>query len=96
MAERTARLGSMFYQDSDGRYRRASAGDVIQVHPDYVERFDRLNVLQGAGSGPTGTVLDGALKLKPVTEDELITETMIEEKPAPKRRGRPPKKVAEE
>lgn len=47
MAERTARLGSMHYKDSDGRYRTASAGDTIQVHPDFVERFDSLNVLLG-------------------------------------------------
>lgn len=79
MAERTARLGSMFYRDSDGRYRTASAGDTIQVHPDYLERFDRLNVLLGQEPG------------KP--EPEKPEEPQEPEKPAPKRRGRPPRKA---
>ena len=47
MAERTVRLGSVFFIDSDGKPRRGSAGDKVSVHPEYVERFDRLNVLLG-------------------------------------------------
>lgn len=88
MAERIARLGSMHYQDSDGRYRTASAGDKIQVHPDFVERFDRLNVL--LGQKPED------MKAEPKAEP--VTPEPVEEKPAgtPKpRRGRP-KKVVEE
>lgn len=79
MAERTARLGSMFYQDSDGQYRRALAGETIQVHPDYLERFDRLNVLMGEGKSDTVH--------RDVTDD---TPEQVEEKPKP-RRGRPRK-----
>ncbi|WP_195126590.1 hypothetical protein [Nocardia puris] len=45
--ERTIRPGSMVYIDADGRRRRADHGAVVQVHPDHLERFDRLNVLQG-------------------------------------------------
>ena len=76
MAERTARLGSMHYQDADGRYRTASAGDTIQVHPDFVERFDDLNVLLGQ---------------EPSTKPEPKVDKKDDEKvetPAPKRRGR--------
>ena len=76
MPERVARLGSNFYKDSDGRYRRAAAGDAIQVHPDYVERFDRLNVLAGE-ERPTEKPVEKPAE-KPVTE-------------APPRRGRPRK-----
>lgn len=47
MADRTVRLGSMFFIDSDGRPRRADAGAKVSVHSDFVERFDRLNVLSG-------------------------------------------------
>lgn len=46
-AERVVRLGSMFYVDPGGRPRRADCGAAIQVHPDFVARFDRLNVLAG-------------------------------------------------
>lgn len=56
MAERTARLGLMHYQDSDGQFRTATAGDTIQVHPDYVDTFDSLNVL--AGHKPEARVAD--------------------------------------
>ena len=80
MAERTARLGSMFYKDADGRFRDASAGEVIQVHPDFVELFDSLNVLLGH---------------KPEDDPEPeIPVKDEEEKPKP-RRGRPPKNVDE-
>lgn len=89
MAERTARLGSMLYRDSDGRYRYASAGDTIQVHPDYLERFDRLNHLMGE--------IDVELPkaVGPVGESDA-DEVKAEYKPAPKRRGRPRKIDAED
>lgn len=45
--ERTVRMGSMAYLDPDGRMRRADCGATVLVHPDAVERFDRLNVLAG-------------------------------------------------
>lgn len=45
-ATRTVRLGSMAYVDPDGRVRRADCGAEVQIHPDHVERFDQLNVLQ--------------------------------------------------
>lgn len=45
MPERTVKLGSMFYIDDDGRGRRADCGTKIQVHPDFVKKFDDLNHL---------------------------------------------------
>lgn len=87
MAERTARLGSMHYRDADGQYRTASAGDVIQVHREDVERFDRLNVLMGEEPGSS---------VEPESKAEPETPEPVEEKPKP-RRGRPPaKKAADE
>jgi hypothetical protein len=83
MPERVARLGSMHYKDSDGRYRTASAGDTIQVHPDYLERFDRLNVLLG----------EKPEDVKAGPEAEPVTPEPAEVKP---RRGRPPKKADDE
>lgn len=44
---RTVRIGSMPYRDPHGVRRRADAGTVVEVHPDDVDRFDRLNVLAG-------------------------------------------------
>lgn len=44
---RTVRVGSMPYRDPQGVRRRADAGTVVEVHPDDVDRFDRLNVLAG-------------------------------------------------
>lgn len=46
--KRTVRLGSMSYVDPGGRVRWADCGAEVEVHPDHVERFDRLNVLQAA------------------------------------------------
>lgn len=45
--ERTVRVGLMSYLDPDGVPRFAQTGAVVTVHPDDVERFDRLNVLPG-------------------------------------------------
>lgn len=52
MSERTVRVGLMTYQREDGRYRLAYTGDVVQVHPDFLERFDRINVVQGQAPAP--------------------------------------------
>lgn len=46
-AKRTVVVGLMTYQRPDGRHRLAYAGDEVEVHPDFLERFDRINVLQG-------------------------------------------------
>lgn len=45
--ERTVRVGLMSYIDSDGAHRSALTGEVVQVHPDAIARFDRLNRLAG-------------------------------------------------
>lgn len=54
MAERTVQLGSMFYIDADGRGRRGEHGEKIQVHADFVKKFDSLNHL----AKPEGIVFD--------------------------------------
>lgn len=46
--KRTVQLGSMAYVDPSGQVRRADCGAEVEVHPDHVDRFDRLNVLQVA------------------------------------------------
>lgn len=95
MAERAARLGSMHYLDSDGRYRTASAGDTIQVHPDFVERFDRLNVLLGESfDDPTPRLSRNPETAKKIekSDPENAVEVPVD-KPVPKRRGRPRKTV---
>lgn len=38
-------VGLMSYIDERGAHRVASAGETVTVHPDQLERFDRLNVL---------------------------------------------------
>lgn len=43
--QRTVVVGLMSYIDENGAYRTATAGAVVKVHPDQLERFDRLNVL---------------------------------------------------
>ncbi|MEU3011061.1 hypothetical protein [Nocardia asteroides] len=77
--KRTVRVGLTTYQAADGRYRLAQTGDVVDVHPDFVDRFDRYNVL----AGETVDEVD-----EPVTELEPVVEPEpVEEKPAPKRGG---------
>ncbi|MGW4325447.1 hypothetical protein ACWEKR_06100 [Nocardia sp. NPDC004573] len=44
-AERTVVVGLMSYVDERGMHRTAYEGAKVKVHPDNVERFDRLNVL---------------------------------------------------
>lgn len=43
MAERTIRSGIGTYQRPDGVWTHGMFGDVVDVHEDDVERFDRLN-----------------------------------------------------
>lgn len=43
MAERTIRSGIGTYQRPDGQWTHGVLGDVVDVHEDDVERFDRLN-----------------------------------------------------
>ena len=48
MTTRKVVLGSMFYVDADGKGRWADHDAVVDVHPDNLERFDRVNVLNSA------------------------------------------------
>lgn len=41
--ERTIHIGLMTYLSPDGLWLFGQLGDVVQVHPDDIERFDRLN-----------------------------------------------------
>ena len=41
--ERKIHIGLMTYLSPDGLWLFGQLGDVVQVHPDDVERFDRLN-----------------------------------------------------
>lgn len=43
MAERTIRSGIGTYQRPDGIWTHGMLGDVVDVHKDDVDRFDRLN-----------------------------------------------------
>lgn len=51
MAERTVKLGSMFYIDEDGKGRRGENGQTIKVHADFVKKFDELNHLAEPAEG---------------------------------------------
>ena len=60
--KRSVRLGSMAHIDPAGRTRRADCGTDILVHPEDVERFDRLNVLAVAetpADEPVETAAEG-------------------------------------
>lgn len=78
--ERVVKMGSMAYVDPEGRLRRAEHGTTVQVHPDHVARFDRLNRPQ-------------TLAAEPVTEVEAAEPAEVEdndaddEKPARTRRA---------
>lgn len=80
---RTVRLGSMSYVDPDGHVRWADHGAEIKVHPDSVERFDRLNVLLGEG------VVESEAPASVAPTDDSVARQEVSE---PKRRpGRPRK-----
>jgi hypothetical protein len=78
----------MHYHCADGRYRTATAGETIQVHPDYVELFDRLNVL--LGQEPSGTPW-----INQVQESAIKYALEQLEEPKPKRRPGRPRKTEE-
>lgn len=80
MAERTVKLGSMFYIDEDGRARRGEVGEKIKVHADFVKKFDDLNVL-------ADDVDTFAINVVPPVAPEAVE---AEEREVP-RRGRPRK-----
>lgn len=77
-SRRLVRLGSVHYIDPDGRARWADEGAEVLVHPDHVERFDRLNVLADV-SAPTDAV--------DVVPADQPAEDAVPADP-PKRRGR--------
>ncbi|MGH3956471.1 MAG: hypothetical protein ACRDTI_20795 [Mycobacterium sp.] len=52
MAQRVVRLGSVFFIDPSGRHRRGGHGETVDVHDDFVGKFDRLNVLFGEDVSP--------------------------------------------
>lgn len=79
MPERTVKLGSMFYIDEDGKGRRADEGTKIQVHSDFVKKFDELNHLAEPAEG---------LTIVPPIAPEAVE---AEQREVPKR-GRPAKK----
>jgi hypothetical protein len=82
MAERTVKLGSMFYIDDKGTPRRGQEGEKIQVSSDFVKKFDALNHLA---------------TLDDVQVHEVAPEAPHEEAPEekPKARGRPRKAESE-
>lgn len=83
MAERTVKLGSMFYIDEDGRARRGEFDEKIKVHADFVKKFDALNVL-------AEDVDTFAVEAVPPVAPEAV-EAEEREIPEPARRGRPRK-----
>lgn len=48
MAERTIRSGIGTYLRPDGQWTHGMLGDVVDVHEDDIERFDRLNPAEPA------------------------------------------------
>ncbi|MBF6328737.1 hypothetical protein [Nocardia transvalensis] len=76
---RSVRVGLMTYQRPDGRYRLAYAGDTVEVHPDFLARFDRINVVQGQEPAP-------ATAESKLTESRPAEGDSTGEKPATKRR----------
>ena len=64
--ERTVVLGLMSYIDEKGAHRTAAAGAVVKVHPDQLERFDRLNVLMPA---PESVQVAGPVEVESSAEE---------------------------
>ncbi|MGY2036614.1 hypothetical protein ACW9HF_15135 [Nocardia gipuzkoensis] len=63
--ERTIRMGSMAYIDPQGKTRRADCGAVVQVHPDHIERFDRLNMPQVQEPAPVVVAVPAEAESEP-------------------------------
>ncbi|MEV0031430.1 hypothetical protein [Nocardia sp. NPDC050793] len=69
--ERTVVLGLMSYIDENGAHRTAYEGEVVKVHPDKLERFDRLNVLMPRpGAEPEPAVVEPEPEPEPYPEGE--------------------------
>lgn len=83
-AKRTVVVGLMTYQRPDGRSRLAFAGDEVEVHSDFLERFDRINVLQGQERAAS----------EPEPEPEPATAE-LEPEPVKKAPARPRRKTEE-
>jgi len=84
-SERTVRIGGMSYIDPKGIWRFGLQGAKVKVHPDNVERFDRLN------GEPTSHVPQPEPTV-PEPEDEPEPEP--EGEPVRRRPGRPRKDVS--
>jgi hypothetical protein len=87
MAERTVKLGSMFYIDENGTPRRGQEGDKIQVSSDFVKKFDALNHL---------ATLEDVEPVSVIDPEAVEAEERDVPEEAPKRRGRPAKKADSE
>lgn len=87
MPERTVKLGSMFYIDEDGKGRRGDCGEKIQVSSDFVKRFDALNHLATVEDAPV---------VEAIAPEAVEAEAREVPEEAPKRRGRPSAKKADE
>ena len=88
-SERTVRIGGVQYRDPKGVWRFGLQGAKVHVHPDNVERFDRLN---GDPSGPVPdpepTVPEPVSEPEPVAPVEPAPRVPASDpEPEPKRRG---------
>lgn len=59
----------MFFQGGDGRFRRAAAGEAVDVHADDLARFDEYNRLPG----------DPVEETKPAVEKKTSTRRKASE-----------------
>ncbi|NEW33837.1 hypothetical protein GV791_14865 [Nocardia cyriacigeorgica] len=81
--ERVVKMGSMAYVDPEGRLRRAEHGTTVEVHPDHVARFDRLNRPQTIDAEPVAEVKAP----EPPEVDAVEDDETDDEKPARTRRA---------
>lgn len=94
MPEREVKLSLMTYTDEAGTAGRYGfKGEKVNVHPDYVERFDELNVDQGPEYNPQrapveavapGTVGESGLTEYEVDDDDADDEADSKKAPAKK------------
>jgi hypothetical protein len=52
MPDRTILLGLMTYTDEHGQSRYGLQGETVNVHPDFVDRFDEFNIDPGPPFDP--------------------------------------------